>query len=328
VVKFFRSGNPLTVLLLLIYTLVVKFHYLYFPSTYLADGSEGLLYDLLVKWLKALVGPSPFFFTSLTILLLLLQALLITKIVNHQRLFAKPNYLPAMAYLLFTSLLHDWNVFSPALLVNLIMLWVFSSITLLYTRTSARDVVFNIGFALGICGLFYFPAVIFCLLLLMSLLIMRPFRLAEWIIALLGLVGPLYLLGTYLFLTDQWALFTKIPRIGLSIELILHYKVWGAIVISIVFFLMGWLLLQRSLKKMLIQGRKIWGVLVIYVFVAMLIPFFNIHFSPAYWVLAILPLSMFVANVYWSIRNNTMANVIHILTVAYVIVMQWFSNNH
>jgi hypothetical protein len=326
VVKFFRSGNPLTVLLLLIYTLVVKFFYLIHPSTFVADGSEGLLYNLLTKWMQAVFGDSPFLFTSLAILLLLLQALLINNIVNHQRLFSKPNYLPAMSYMLFTSLLEGWNVFSPALLVNLVMLWVFSSITLLYTRTSAKDVVFNIGFALGLCSLVYFPAVVFCLLLLLSLLIMRPFRLAEWIIAVLGLVCPLYLLGTVLYCTDHWDLFTRIPRIGVSLPSISYYKVWGAMVTSIFFFALGWLLLQRYLKKMLIQVRKIWSVLVVYVFVAMTVPFFNIHFSPDYWVLAILPLSLFVANVYWSIRNNTAANVIHILTLAYVIVMQYFSH--
>ncbi|GAA3921554.1 hypothetical protein GO495_01355 [Chitinophaga oryziterrae] len=324
-VKFFRSGNPLTVLLLLIYTLLVKFYYLLHPSTFVADGSEGLLYDLFVKWIQRVIGNSPYLFTSLAILLLLLQALLVTKIVNHQRLFAKPTYLPAMSYMLFTSLLEGWNVFSPALLVNLVMLWVFSSITLLYTRTSARDVVFNIGFALGVCGLFYFPSVVFCLLLLLSLLIMRPFRLAEWIIAVLGLICPLYLLGTYLYLTDQWSLFTKIPRIGINFPVIADYKVWGAMVASIFFFILGWLLLQSTIKKMLIQGRKIWSVLIVYVFVAMVVPFFNVHFSPLYWLMAILPLSLFVANVYWSIRNNTVANIIHFITLGYVIVMQYFS---
>lgn len=324
-VKFFRSGNPLTVLLLLIYTLLVKFYYLLHPSTFVADGSEGLLYDLFVKWIQRAIGNSPYLFTSLAILLLLLQALLVTKIVNHQRLFAKATYLPAMSYMLFTSLFEGWNVFSPALLVNLVMLWVFSSITLLYTRTSARDVVFNIGFALGVCGLFYFPSVVFCLLLLLSLLIMRPFRLAEWIIAVLGLICPLYLLGTYLYLTDQWSLFTKIPRIGINFPVIADYKVWGALVVSIFFFVLGWLLLQSTIKKMLIQGRKIWSVLIVYVFVAMVVPFFNVHFSPLYWLMAILPLSLFVANVYWSIRNNTVANIIHFITLAYVIIMQYFS---
>jgi len=326
VVKFFRSGNPLTVLLLLIFTLLVKFYYLLHPSTFLADGSEGLLYDLFVKWIQRVVGNSPYLFTSLAILILLLQALLISNITNHQRLFSKPTYLPAMSYILFTSMLEGWNVFSPALLVNLVMLWVFSSITLLYTRTSARDVVFNIGFALGICSLFYFPSVVFCLLLLLSLLIMRPFRLAEWIIAVLGLICPLYLLGTYLYLTDQWSLFTRIPRIGIGFPVITNYKVWGALIGGVFFFVLGWLLLQRTLKKMLIQGRKIWSVLIVYVFVAMLVPLFNVHFSPSYWLLAILPLSMFVANVYWSIRNNTIANIIFYVTVIYVIIMQYFSH--
>ncbi|GAA0524277.1 hypothetical protein [Chitinophaga japonensis] len=324
-VKFFRSGNPLTVLLLLLYTLLVKFYYLLHPSTFIADGSEGLLYELLVKWLQLLVGNSPFFFTALAVLLLFLQTLLLTRIANYHRLFPRATYLPAMSYLLFTSLWHGWNVFSPALLVNLIMLWVFANITELYTRTSARDIVFNIGFALGIAGLFYFPAIVFCLLLLLSLLIMRAFRLAEWIIALLGLICPLYLLGTYLFLTDQWEQIVKIPRISLSLPVIDHYKVWGALIASVFFFLLGWLLLQRPLKKMLIQVRKTWAVLIVYVIVAMVVPFFGTHFSPDYWAVAILPISMFVANVYWTVTNETVANIIHLLTLGYVIVMQYFS---
>jgi len=325
VVRFFRSGNPLTVLLLLIYTLLVKFFYLLHPSTFIADGSEGLLYDLLVKWLQVLVGKSPLFFTSIAILLLFLQTLLLTRIINHHRLFPKSTYLPAMSYLLFTSLWQGWNVFSPALLVNCIMLWVFSSTTELYTRTSARDVVFNIGFALGIAGLFYFPAIVFCVLLLISLLIMRPFRLAEWIIALLGLICPLYLLGTYLFITNQGALLKRIPRIGFSLPILSDYKAWGAVIVSLFFFILGWMLLQRPLKKMLIQTRKTWAVQIVFVMVAILVPLFNVHFSPDYWVLAILPISMFVANVYWTITNETVANIIHFITLGYVVVMQYFS---
>ncbi|MCW3463232.1 hypothetical protein [Chitinophaga nivalis] len=324
-IKFFRSGNPLTVLLLLIYTLLIKCYYLIHPVTFIADGSEGLLYDLLVKWIKSFTGDSPLFFTALAVLLLLLQSLLFTKIINHHRLFARSTYLPAMCYLLFTSMLQSWNTFSPALLVNMIMLWVFSSITELYTRTSARDVVFNIGFALGVCGLIYFPAIIFCLLLLVSMLIMRAFRLAEWIIALLGLVCPLYLMGTYLFLTGQMTALRRIPNIGFSLPLITDYKVWGAMVACILFFILGWLLLQRPLKKMLIQGRKIWAALIVYVLVAMLVPFFNVHFSAAYWVLAVLPVAMFAGNVFWSVTNETFANIIHFITLAYVIVMQYFS---
>jgi hypothetical protein len=324
VVKFFRSGNPLTVLLLLLYTLLVKFFYLLHPSAFRADGSEGLLYNLLVKWIQLLLGNSPILFTFLAVLLQFLQALLLTRIINHHRLFAKPTYLPAMCFLLFTSFLQGWNVFSPALVVNLIMLWVISSITELYTRTSARDIVFNIGFALGVCGLLYFPAIIFCLLLLISLLIMRAFRLAEWIIALLGLICPMYLLATYLFLTDQWPLILKIPGISLNIPVITDYKVWGALAGNLFFFAIGWLLLQRTIKKMLIQVRKIWAVLIVYTFVAMLVPFFSVHFSPDYWVLAVLPISLFAGNVYWTVTNETIANLIHIITLAYVIVIQYF----
>ena len=324
-IKLFRSGNPLTVVTLLVYTIVIKFYYILHPQTYMADGSEGLLYRLFVSWLDSLVGKSPGFFTALAILLLFLQALILSRIINYHRLFTKPNYLPAMCYILFTSLYAGWNIFSPALLVNTIMLWIISSITELYNRSSARDVSFNIGFALGIAGLIYPPSVLFCALLYAGLLNMRAFRLAEWIIALLGVICPAYLLGTYLYLTDR-SVMDVLPRMGLEMPVINDYKVWGAIIACLVFFSLGWLLLQRTFKKMLIQGRKIWAVLAIYVIIAMLIPFFSYHFSPANWVLVLLPLCMFAGNVFWSINHNGLANAGHFIVLAYVIVMQYFSH--
>ncbi|MCK7559244.1 DUF6427 family protein [Chitinophaga sedimenti] len=324
-IKFFRSGNPLTVLLLLVYTIFIKFYYILHPQTYMADGSEGILYRLITGWFDRLVAGNAVFYTMLAILLLFLQALLLNRIVNYHRLFSKPNHLPAMCYILFTSLYQGWNVFSAALLVNTIMLWIISSITELYNRSSARDVSFNIGFALGIAGLIYPPAVLCCALLYAGLLTMRAFRLAEWIIALLGLICPAYLLGTYLFLADK-NVWEVLPRLGLEMPVINDYKVWGALIASVLFFALGWLLLQRTFKKMLIQGRKIWAVLAIYVIIAMLVPFFSLHFSPANWVLALLPLSMFAGNVFWSINHNGLANTGHFIVLAYAIVMQYFSH--
>ncbi len=324
-IKFFRSGNPLTVLLFL-YMLFIKFYYLLHPVSYLADGSEGLMYKLLTGWLEGMVGPSPLFFTFLALMLLFVQALLLTRIVNNHRLFAKDTYLPAMSFLLMTSLLQSWNVFSPALIVNTVMLWIFSSITDLYMRNSARDVSFNIGFALGISGLFYFPAVLFVALLFLSLLIMRAFRLAEWIIGLLGIICPFYLLGTWLFLTNRWDMIADLVNIRANLPIITDYKVWGALIGTAAFFVVGWLMLQRNFKKMLIQGRKIWATVVIYALVATLIPLFSGHFSATYWVLAVMPVSLFAGNVFWTVTNNTAANAIHIVVLAYVIVMQYFSH--
>jgi hypothetical protein len=326
VIKFFRSGNPLTVLLLFIYLLFVKFYYLIHPSVYQADGSEGLLYTEITRWLENVAGKSAVFFTCLAMLLQFLQALLFTRIINAHRLFSKDTYLPAMCFLLFTSLLDGWNVFSPALLVNTVMLWIFSSISDLYMRASARDVAFNMGFALGLCGLMYFPSVLFLALLLLSLLIMRAFRLAEWIIGLLGILCPFYLLATWLFLTDRTGLILDMPVISFHLPAITDYKVWGALIANLLFFVTGWLLLQRTFKKMLIQGRKIWATTVIYVLVAMLIPFFSGHFSPNYWMLAVLPISLFAGNVFWTITNNTIANAIHVVILVYMVLMQYFSH--
>jgi len=66
-------------------------------------------------------------------------------------------------------------------------------------------------------------------------------------------------------------------------------------------------------------------VQIVYVMVAIVVPLFNVHFSPDYWVLAVMPMSLFIGNVYWTITNETVAGIIHFITLGYVIVMQYFS---
>ena len=57
------------------------------------------------------------------------------------------------------------------------------------------------GLALGISGFLFFPSITFIIWILLALMIMRPFRLNEWLLCLLGITTPFYFYAIYLFLT-------------------------------------------------------------------------------------------------------------------------------
>ena len=132
-------------------------------------------------------------------LLLYGQALLFNRICNDQKLLPRPNYLPAMAHMLTTSLFVEWNYFSAPLIANTLLIWIFYRMTTLPTIQRPAGAIFSIGVLIGIVTLLYRPAVVFVVLVLLALFIMRPFRLKEWAINLLGITMPYYFLALVLF---------------------------------------------------------------------------------------------------------------------------------
>ena len=74
----------------------------------------------------------------------------------------------------------------------------------LYSNQKPKAALFNIGIAIGVCTFFYFPSLAFAALIIFGLAITRPFKLAEWLIALLGIITPYYFLLAIVFLTDKW----------------------------------------------------------------------------------------------------------------------------
>jgi hypothetical protein len=124
---------------------------------------------------------------------------------NRQKMTGRQTFLPSMSYLLLTSLLPDWNYFSAPLLVNTIFIFILSSLFQIYNNEKAKGKIFNAGFAGGVSAFLYFPSLLFGIWMLLALMIMRPFKINEWILCIVGISTPFYFYGIYLFIRDQWS---------------------------------------------------------------------------------------------------------------------------
>ena len=69
--------------------------------------------------------------------------------------------------------------------------------------------LFDSGFVTGIASLIYFPAFVLIPFLLTTLIVLRPFRIKEWLITLIGIILPYFFVSTYMFWNHELVPFWK-----------------------------------------------------------------------------------------------------------------------
>lgn len=321
----FKANNPYNAFLLLVYGLLLKLPMFLHPTIPVPQQTDGFLYKALLAQLTKTVGISfPFIYPFISFLLLYTQAVTFNKLANDQRLMQKPNYLAAMSYLLITSLFKEWNVLSAPLIVNTMLIWIWANMSGLYNDKNAKSTLFNIGIGIGISTFFYFPSIAFSILIIVGLTITRPFKLAEWMVALFGIITPYYFLLAYVFLTDKWKGY-KFPGFAVSLPKFSESR-WAltAIIMVLVATIIGLFFIQQNFRRQLVQTRKSWNLVFLYFLVAVFIPFINATHSFQYWILCAIPLSAFVGSAFLYPQKRWFPQLLHWLMVAFVIAFSYF----
>lgn len=323
--KWLLSANPSLLIFLLIYTLVIKGAYLLHPAPPLQmPYADGPLYPYLVDFFQHAMGLGNTGFTILANLILFLEALLLNNIINRRRILPAQSFFPAFCYILFSTFFVSWNHFSSPLLANLFLLGLLYQLTGLYATLNPRSQAFNMGLLAGLASLFYLPALGLLLLIWIAQLVARPFRLAEFILVVAGILYPYYFLGTFLFLTDNLEVLLTLPLPLLSYPLLSQsYWILGGMILLLWWFLFGSIRLQQDYMKMLIHIRKDWGIFLAFVFIGLILPFLPNIFSLTGWLIAFLPMSIFVSIGFWHVRKRWFATLIHVSALAFIFFIQW-----
>lgn len=307
--------------MLLIFGLLLKLPLFLFPRSATLQPTDGPLYaaflGLLPAW-NALLA------SALSFALLYVQALLLTYLANEYRMMSRQNYLPGAAYLLITSLLPEWNYLSAPLVANTLIIWMFIKLFRLYNLPNARPQVYNIGLLTGLSSYIYFPSAAFLVCMLLGLMILKPFRLNEIILFLLGCLTPYYFYGIYLFLTDHLSWHSFLPRVSWGVP-VLKSTLWLALstLLLALPFLLGGYYVQAHLNKMLIQVRKNWSILVFYLLLAFFVPFINSTQTFTTWVLMAAPFALFHASAYFYPQRSWLPLLLFWGTTGYVLYLQY-----
>lgn len=320
----FRANNPLNASILFVYGLLLKMPWFLSHASIPSADTDGFLYNKIIHFLSPALKTWPTLIPIIVYLLLFTQALFFNYLVNKRRLMAKPNYLPAMSYLLITSFFPAWNELTAPLIVNSILIWIWARLTNLNTARGARSTLFNVGFVVGICSLLYFPAISFFVIVILGLVIARPPRITEWVMVLFGMLTVWYFVYSILFITDQLYSF-QLP--GITFE---GWRLdWnplqftGMVTIAIAFLLGGYFVQAQS-SKQVIQVRKRWTFLFINILLLLFVPFLKFREGLPDWVVIVLPVSAFVAAGFYYLNSKIARLVLHWTMVAFVLYCQYY----
>ncbi len=323
-IAIFKQKNPANLILLLVFGVLIKLPMFLHPHTPTVRPADGTLFIYLLQTLEPTGKTSPIIYSLLAFGLLFLQAVILTRFVNNQRMMSRSSYLPGMAYLLITSLLPEWNYFSAPLIINSILLFVLSALFRIYNQQNAKAMIFNIGVALGVAGFLFISSLTFIIWVLLALAVMRPFRLNEWLLCILGITMPFYFYGIYLFINDKWSWQAMVPHVSVGIPAI-RQSFWlaGSVFLLMIPFLTGGYYVQDNLRRMLINVRKGWSLLLLYLLASLLLPFINNSDTFENWVMAMIPMAAFHGCTYLYSTLRIYPNLVFWLSVAFVLAYQY-----
>ncbi len=319
----FRANNPFNTFLLLIYGLLLKLVWFIHPQIPVVQKTDGLFYNRVLLVVKPFLDQYPFVYSLIAFIFIYTQALSFNRLLNNRKLMQKPNYLPGMSYLLITSFFPEWNILSSSLILNTLLIWVWAKMSSLYNNPHAKSTLYNIGMVIGITTFFYFPSLAFGLLIIFALLITRPIKVAEWLISILGILTPWYLLFAWLFLTNRLYSF-QVPGIRIQYSSFIQNNTqYAGMLLILLSAIMGAVFVQINARRQVVQVRKSWGLLLLYLIVAILIPFINSIHNFQYWILTTVPLSAIIACFFFYPTKKWFPLSFHWIMVAFVIYMDY-----
>lgn len=320
-IKLFKPNNPALVFLTPFVVALIWAKAFVSPNIIVLKDNMPL-YDLLVG---ALQGMSPFFTAFFSVLLVTIEAVYLNIIVAKHEVLYKRTNLPLLIYPLLMGLFTEFTGFHPLLLVNLLLLLVMDLTFTLYKATNGISIQFNIGTCLALISLFYYPAIVFLILLWMNLALLRPFVWREWFVGILGM-GVVYMFyGLYLFWNNKLGLI-----FDSQIDPLLNSSIPTSIAVSDQsFFLLGLVILIFTLSLLKIRSNFYKNVirtrsyqLVVFGLLLVSITSFLMckHFLMFHFAILAVPLSIFISYFFLASRNRWWAELLLILLVLGMVI--------
>jgi hypothetical protein len=322
-VFLFRDRSDLNVLFLVLLSVAVHFHFYWEAPIVIANPTDGFLAYLLFNYIKPLPSLA---LIVIFHLIVIVQALRLNILVSRFKMFQQVSYLPAFTFVILTALFPFWDAISSGLIANAFIIWILVKLNRLYDQTQPKTLEFNIGMIVGVSILLYEPIAILIPVVIFALTIIRPFRLTEWLVLIMGIVLPFYFIFTYVFLTDSASAFTaflpkldwKNPLTSLEAKSIIALSFIGLQLLIGLYF---W---QEQQNRFIIQVRKYWGVMLLTLVVTFFQPI--IFSSQALYdsAIVIAPLASFISFSYAGPKQLMIPNVLFWISAGLIVYNHLF----
>ena len=322
-VFIFKNNSIGSIIFLVLLGFAVHAHLFLHPIANIAPEDNGLISHFFRYFLKSQLYPlaSPFIYLSF----ILIQAIRLNVLLNELRMYNTSTFTVAMSYVLLTAIVPQWASLSVAIVANSFVIWIFIYLSRLYNSTNPKTTLFNTGLLVGIAFLSYHPTIILIAVALFALAVVRPFVLSEWFVLLLGILMPIYLILSFLFLTDRMYVgYELIPRLKFNMPF--NPKdvwLWLKLIGMVLMLLIGLQYWNTQSGRMVIQIRKNWGVMVVMIIMTIPVPYVFKNGGLDSAVLCLVPLAAFLGNAYSYPKKALLPNILFFFSVALIAHTNW-----
>ncbi|MCS6934624.1 MAG: hypothetical protein NZM35_05685 [Chitinophagales bacterium] len=211
--SLFKSNNPLVVLLYLPLLAALRILPFIKPTAFGTPGSPA---EPLTQLLWNILSQNNTWLIAAGMLLHMVQAIWVNALVNEHKISARKNYLPGALYITLSAFLPENMLLSPASLGLLLIIPAINNVFGLIKKEKMNGALYDAGLLIGLAICFYTPYLVLIPFLYAALATLRPVVLREWIVVLLGLLTPFYIMFVIYYIAE-WQAPVLYPRGVLSL---------------------------------------------------------------------------------------------------------------
>ena len=196
-----------------------------------------------------------------------IESLLINRIINRHKVSPRKNYIGGILFVIFSSMIPECLVISPAQVALLFLLLALDELFDLSRPEKLYGNMFDLGFLTGIAILIYFPSIFMLPLVIIGFLTMRTGTIKGILIIFTGFLAVFAIVFTYYLWWDR--LPEMLPDIvnlsnkkTFTLSLLTH---WQEICIGWILLVGAWILanVPAILYSSVIQTRKYITILIL-----------------------------------------------------------------
>lgn len=308
-IGIFKNNNPLALLLLALLAFLPGITGDSMANTVVPDSATSI-FNKLTGYLSFLDGSKGMLGKILFTALMLTEALVFNKIISDHKLMERAGFIPAMSFLLLNSILpfHTSPLF---LILNGIILLLLKLLIVMYKQSNANNQLLLTGFVAGCLASMNTHFLILYVWVSISVMIMRPASLREWLLASIGFILPFYFLASGLYLLDKLNTSQIFPQFSIGFQLPeLSALAWTKTSLFLVLPWVGMFSFNRQIGKMMIQARKAYLIMLILILAILVICLFSIQDISTTLTLLLVPSALLFATLFLSFKRDFIPNLI------------------
>lgn len=324
--RLFKSNHPLVFLYLLLYALLIKGSFFFLPHTYDYDV-PGILASPLFNWLSSLGSEWQIVIHLFSILMVYTQAIAFNQFLIVDRIIQVQNYIPALLFLTLSSLHPEVLTLNPSNLAYIFVIPVFYYVFQLpYIQDVAVEMMFYAGLFIGLVSLLYFPTSYLIFPLILAIAWLRGMYLREFITPLIGFLMPYFIGGVAMYvmgsLPHYWSMLQGVlPKFSGLFDPKADQLVIGFLVALLT--ILGFIRAYSSARGNILFYRKLLRVISLFIITGLAYFLFTEKSQWLFGYLLLMPVSLFISNLYDSEKTSTLLRWLFWLMVLLALFFQW-----